>query len=54
MLSEELAILPGMEEMSALLHITTNHREGFYDLMVVDCAPTAETLRLLSFPDMAR
>jgi arsenite-transporting ATPase len=53
-LAEEMAVLPGMEELSALLHITTYHREGFYDLLVVDCAPTAETLRLLSFPDVAR
>ena len=53
-LAEELAVLPGMEELAALLHITTYQREGNYDLLVVDCAPTGETLRLLSFPDMAR
>jgi arsenite-transporting ATPase len=52
--AEELAILPGMEEMVALLYINRYHEEGLYDLLVVDCAPTAETLRLLSFPDMAR
>lgn len=54
MLAEELAVLPGMEELAALLHITTFHREGFYDVLVVDCAPTGETLRLLGFPDIAR
>ena len=53
-LAEEMAVLPGMEELSSLLHITTYHREQFYDLLVVDCAPTGETLRLLSFPDVAR
>jgi arsenite/tail-anchored protein-transporting ATPase len=52
--AEELAVLPGMEELAALLHITTYHQEGFYDTLVIDCAPTGETLRLLSFPDMAR
>jgi arsenite-transporting ATPase len=53
-LAEELAVLPGMEELAALLHITSYQQEGFYDTLIVDCAPTAETLRLLSFPDMAR
>ena len=52
--AEELAVLPGMEELAALLYINHYHKEGFYDLLVVDCAPTGETLRLLSFPDMAR
>ena len=52
--AEELAILPGMEEMVALLHIDQYHKDALYDLLVVDCAPTGETLRLLSFPDMAR
>ena len=52
--AEELAILPGMEEMVALLYINHYHEEGVYDLLIVDCAPTGETLRLLSFPDMAR
>jgi arsenite-transporting ATPase len=52
--AEELAVLPGMDELAALLNITDYHREGFYDVLVVDCAPTGETLRLLSFPDMAR
>jgi arsenite/tail-anchored protein-transporting ATPase len=53
-LAEELAVLPGMEELAALLHITSYQQEGFYDTLIVDCAPTGETLRLLSFPDMAR
>ena len=53
-LAEEPAILPGMEELVALLYMTHYREEGLYDLLVVDCAPTWETLRLLSFPDMAR
>ena len=52
--AEELAVLPGMEEMVALLYINHYHEAKDYDLLVVDCAPTGETLRLLSFPDMAR
>ena len=54
LVAEELAILPGMEEMVALLYMTHYQKQGTYDLLVVDCAPTGETLRLLSFPDMAR
>ena len=52
--AEELAVLPGMEELAALLYITRYHRKGDFDVLVVDCAPTGETLRLLSFPDMMR
>ena len=52
--AEELAVLPGMEELVALLYVNQYHRSGDYDVLVVDCAPTGETLRLLSFPDMAR
>ena len=52
--AEELAILPGMEELVALLYVTRYHRQGDFDTLVVDCAPTGETLRLLSFPEMAR
>ena len=53
-IAEELAVLPGMEELVALLYINQYQKQGAYDVMVVDCAPTGETLRLLSFPDMAR
>lgn len=52
--AEEMAILPGMEELMALLYIATHRREGRFDVLLVDCAPTGETLRLLSFPDMMR
>ena len=49
--AEELAIIPGMEELSALLYINQFDREGTYDVMVMDCAPTGETLRFLGMPD---
>ena len=53
-LAEEMAILPGMEELSSLLWVNMHHESGAYDVVVVDCAPTAETLRLLAFPEDAR
>jgi len=43
---------PGMDELFSLLWIKRNHEEGEFDCVVVDCAPTGETLRLLSFPDV--
>jgi len=49
--AEELAIIPGMEELSALLYINQFEREGNYDVMIMDCAPTGETLRFLGMPD---
>jgi len=52
--AEEMAVLPGMEELAGLLHLINYHDEGKYDVIMVDCAPTGETLRLLSFPDVAR
>jgi len=52
MVAEEIAILPGMEELTNLLCIVHYQDEGQYDVIVVDCAPTGETLRLLSFPEM--
>jgi arsenite-transporting ATPase len=52
--AEEMAVLPGMEELAGLLHLVNYCRQGEYDVIVVDCAPTGETLRLLSFPDVAR
>ncbi|MBI2304570.1 MAG: ArsA family ATPase [Chloroflexi bacterium] len=53
-LAEEMAVLPGTEELASLLRITEHHDSGKYDLLIVDCAPTGETLRLLSFPEIAR
>jgi len=49
-LAEELAVLPGMEEVSALLYINRYFRDKAYDLIVLDCAPTAESLRFVSLP----
>jgi arsenite-transporting ATPase len=49
--AEELAVLPGLEEIFALIDVRRHVEEDRYDLLVVDCAPTAETLRLLSLPD---
>ncbi|MGD0765767.1 MAG: TRC40/GET3/ArsA family transport-energizing ATPase [Dehalococcoidia bacterium] len=53
-LAEEMAVLPGMEELAGLVHLITYYEEGNYDVVIVDCAPTGETLRLLSFPDVMR
>jgi arsenite-transporting ATPase len=50
--ADDIAILPGMEELSNLLYIVNCAQSGQYDTIVVDCAPTGETLRLLSFPEI--
>ena len=49
--AEELALLPGFEELVALMEIERLVNAGHHDVVVVDCAPTAETIRLLSLPD---
>jgi len=51
--SKEMTVWPGMELMSALFYIEEFKKSGEYDVVVMDTAPTAETLRLLSFPDTA-
>lgn len=48
--AEELAILPGMEELSAMMYVNQYRREGKYDVIVLDCAPTAESIRFISMP----
>jgi arsenite/tail-anchored protein-transporting ATPase len=48
--AEELAILPGMEELSAMMWVNTFRREKRYDVIVLDCAPTAESMRFISMP----
>jgi arsenite-transporting ATPase len=48
--AEELAILPGMEELSAMMYVNQFRREGSYDVIVLDCAPTAESMRFVSMP----
>ncbi len=52
--AEEVTILPGLEEGAHLLWINKYVEEGEFDVLVVDAAPTAETLRLLSLPDVTR
>ena len=52
--AEELTVPPGMDELFSLLQIKRHHDSGDFDVVIVDCAPTGETLRLLSFPDIAR
>lgn len=49
--AEELTVLPGAEEVLALLEVRDRVQSGDYDLVVLDCAPTAETLRLLALPE---
>ncbi len=48
--AEELAILPGMEELSAMMYVNQYRRDRRYDVVVLDCAPTAESLRFVSMP----
>src|SRR5258705_3309586 len=50
--AEELAVVPGLDEVFSLADIKQFATSGEYDLVVVDCAPTAETIRLLSLPDV--
>ncbi|HEX2909732.1 MAG TPA: TRC40/GET3/ArsA family transport-energizing ATPase [Chloroflexia bacterium] len=51
LLADEMAILPGMDELFSLVRIKRYHKTQEYDLLVVDCAPTGETLRMLSLPE---
>lgn len=51
--AEELTVLPGLDELFSLVAVRDHAASGNYDIIVVDCAPTAETLRLLSLPEMA-
>jgi arsenite/tail-anchored protein-transporting ATPase len=52
--AEELTVPPGMDELFSLLQLQAQHHSGEWEAIVVDCAPTGETLRLLSFPEVAR
>ena len=49
--AEELTVIPGAEEVLALLELRTHALSGSWDVIIVDCAPTAETLRLLALPE---
>lgn len=50
--AEELLVFPGFEELTALFKIKEIYDQDFYDVLIVDCAPTGETLSLLKFPEM--
>jgi arsenite-transporting ATPase len=52
--ADELTVPPGGDELFSLLQLKRQAESGRWDAIVVDCAPTGETLRLLSFPDAAR
>jgi len=52
--AEELTVPPGADELFSLLQLKRHAESGEWDAIIVDCAPTGETLRLLSFPDAAR
>jgi arsenite-transporting ATPase len=53
-MAEEMTVLPGMDELASLLWIADHYDRGAYDVIVVDAAPTGETLRLLALPEAAR
>jgi arsenite/tail-anchored protein-transporting ATPase len=50
--AEELSVIPGLDEIFSLTDVKRHVDGGRYDLIVIDCAPTAETLRLLSLPEV--
>lgn len=52
--TEELTVFPGMEDLLSLLRILKYYKENTFDVVIIDCAPTGETLALLSFPEMLR
>ncbi|MCS7030238.1 MAG: TRC40/GET3/ArsA family transport-energizing ATPase [Gloeomargarita sp. SKYG116] len=51
--AEELAVLPGMDEIFALVRVKRHYDEGLYDVLIIDSAPTGTALRLLSIPEVA-
>lgn len=53
-MAEEMSVLPGMDELASLLWIAEHHDRGEFDVIVVDAAPTGETLRLLGLPEAGR
>jgi arsenite-transporting ATPase len=54
LIADEVSVLPGMDELASLLQIVYLAETRRYDVIIVDCAPTGETLRLLSLPEVAR
>lgn len=53
-IAEELAILPGFDEVASLLNLLEYYEKKKFDVIILDCAPTGETLRLLSVPEVAK
>jgi arsenite-transporting ATPase len=53
LIADEASVLPGMDEIASLLQIVLLHDSNEYDVIIIDCAPTGETLRLLSLPEVA-
>ena len=53
-ISEELAIFPGFDEFASLLNLLNFYENEKYDVIILDCAPTGQTLRLLSVPEVAK
>lgn len=53
-LAEEFSVFPGMEEVASFLWVYNHYQDNAYDVIIVDSAPTGETLKLLSLPDVAR
>jgi arsenite-transporting ATPase len=52
--TQELTVFPGMEDLMSMLRILNFYKEKRFDVIVIDCAPTGETLALLSFPEMLK
>jgi len=52
--TEELTVFPGMEDLLSLLRILRYYKEKTYDVIIIDCAPTGETMAFLSYPEMLR
>lgn len=50
--AEELLVFPGFEELTSLFKLKEIYEQGLYDVLIVDCAPTGETLALLKYPEM--
>jgi arsenite-transporting ATPase len=54
LIADEASVLPGMDELASLLQVVFLHDSNEYDVIIIDCAPTGETLRLLSLPEVAK
>lgn len=53
-IADELAVFPGMEEVFSLIKLKDYYVKGTFEVVVIDCAPTGDTLRLLAAPDIAK